>query len=130
MAARAAMEDALRPHGLGSTQWYVLHQLTHGGPTLQRDLQRTLQVERATLSVVVTALVSKGLIEQLPEPSDQRQKLLRMTAAGRRLWKQLPDLTRIEDTAFAGMDADDLATAANVLRTATERLENHRPERN
>ncbi|KRE27212.1 MarR family transcriptional regulator [Mycobacterium sp. Soil538] len=129
MGARAAMEDALRPHGLGSTQWYVLDQLAHEGPTLQRELQRSLQVERATLSVVVTTLVGKGLIEQLPDRSDQRQKLLRMTSSGTRLWNQLPDLSQIEKTAFAGMDASDLATAVDVLRIATERLENRPFER-
>jgi DNA-binding MarR family transcriptional regulator len=129
MAARAAMEDVLRPHGLGSTQWYVLYQLAHEGPTLQRELQRSLQVERATLSVVVGALVGKGLVEQLPDRSDQRQKLLRMTPAGTRLWNQLPDLSQIEKTAFAGMDAGDLATAVDVLRIATERLENRTYER-
>ncbi|WP_123027573.1 MarR family winged helix-turn-helix transcriptional regulator [Mycolicibacterium stellerae] len=123
MAARAAMEDALRPYGLGATQWYVLYQLAHEGPILQRDLQRTLQVERATLSVVVTTLVRKGLVEQLPDRRDQRQKLLRMTSAGTRLWEELPDLSRIEDVAFSGMDAADLATAVRVLRTATERLD-------
>lgn len=123
------MEDALRPHGLGSTQWYVLDQLAHEGPTLQRELQRSLQVERATLSVVVTTLVGKGLIEQLPDRSDQRQKLLRMTSSGTRLWNQLPDLSQIEKTAFAGMDASDLATAVDVLRIATERLENRPFER-
>ena len=124
MAARAAMDDALRPHGLGATQWYVLYQLAHQGPTLQRDLQRMLQVERATLSVVVTTLARKGLVEQLPDRVDQRQRLLRLTSAGTRLWKALPDLSRIEDIAFAGIDAADIATAARVLRIATERLQN------
>ena len=122
MAARAAMEDALRPYGLGATQWYVLYQLAHEGPTLQRDLQRALQVERATLSVIVTTLARKGLVEQLPDRLDQRQRLLRMTPAGTRLWAELPDLSRIEEVAFGGMDAADLATAARVLRAATERL--------
>jgi len=116
------MEDALRPYGLGATQWYVLYQLAHEGPTLQRDLQRALQVERATLSVIVTTLARKGLVEQLPDRLDQRQKLLRMTPAGTRLWAELPDLSRIEEVAFGGMDAADLATAARVLRAATERL--------
>ena len=118
------MDDALRPHGLGATQWYVLYQLAHQGPTLQRDLQRMLQVERATLSVVVTTLARKGLVEQLPDRVDQRQRLLRLTSAGARLWKALPDLSRIEDIAFAGIDAADIATAARVLRIATERLQN------
>ncbi|SBS72737.1 Transcriptional regulator, MarR family [uncultured Mycobacterium sp.] len=124
MAARAAMDDSLRPYGLGATQWYVLYQLAHEGPTLQRDLQRMLQVERATLSVVVTTLARKGLVEQLPDRVDQRQRLLRLTSAGTRLWEALPDLSRIEDIAFAGIDAADIATAVRVLRIATERLHN------
>lgn len=123
LAARAAMDEALRPYDLGATQWYVLYQLANEGPTRQRELQRILQVERATLSVVVTTLVRKGLVEQLPDHADQRQKLLQMTAAGARLWKTLPDLSRIEDLAFGGMNSADLATAARVLRMATERLE-------
>ncbi len=123
LAARTVMEDALRPYGLGATQWYVLYQLANEGPTLQRDLQRILQVERATLSDVVTRLGRKELVEQVPDERDQRQRLLRMTTAGLRLWNQLPDLSLIEDLAFGGIDPADLATAVRVLRIATERLE-------
>ena len=56
-AVRAAMESVLRPHGLGTTQYYVLYQLANEGPTMQRDLGRMLQIERATLSGIVAALV-------------------------------------------------------------------------
>ena len=117
------MEDALRPYDLGATQWYVLHHLTQLGPTMQRDLLNSLQVERSTLSVIVSALVRKGLIEQRPDPTDQRQKLLQMTPAGITLWDALPDLTHIHHTAFDGLDPSDVATALKVLRTATERLD-------
>ena len=37
-AGRALMEEALRPHDLGATQWYILHQLAQVGPTMQRVL--------------------------------------------------------------------------------------------
>jgi len=119
------MEDALRPYDLGATQWYVLHQLAHVGPTPQRDLVRLLQVERPTLSVIVTALVRKGLIEQLPDKTDQRQKLLQLTPAGEETWNHLPDLTHIHHTAFDGLDAADITVAIKVLRTATERLDTY-----
>lgn len=90
---------------------------------MQRDLLRFLQVERATLTVILGALVRKGLVEQVPDHTDQRQKLIRMTAAGERLWNVLPDLrTLINEAAFAGMDPADVETAIRVLRTATERL--------
>lgn len=123
-AGRAAMEVLLRPHDLGTTQWYVLYQLVHDGPTMQRELLRTLQIERATLSVVVGSLVRKKLVEQVPDRVDQRQKLLRITRAGTKLWNELPDLALIHRIAFDGIDAADIAIAVRVLKTATERLEN------
>jgi Transcriptional regulators len=122
-AGRAAMEAMLRPYDLGATQWYVLYRLSQDGPTMQRELVNALQVERATLSAVISVLVRKGLVEQVPDSVDQRQKLLRMTAAGNRLWKKLPDLRSIHDIAFQGLDDAAVATAIEVLQTATERLE-------
>ncbi|WP_372395610.1 MarR family winged helix-turn-helix transcriptional regulator [Azospirillum sp. HJ39] len=122
-AGRAAMDSALRPHDLGSVQWYVLHRLVSAGPTMQRDLVRLLDIERATMTGIVATLVRKGLVEQVPDRADQRQKLVRITAAGTRLWGELPDLSFIRSVAFDGIDEADLATAVRVLRTATERLE-------
>lgn len=122
------MEAALRPHDLGSTQWYVLHQLATEGPLMQRELLRRLQVERATLSAIVTALVRKGLIEQVSDERDQRQKLLRMTKTGTKLWNRLPDLHFIHQVAFDGIDKAEIAVAIEVLKTATERLIEHSPK--
>ncbi|UXA20614.1 MarR family transcriptional regulator [Mycobacterium sp. SMC-4] len=116
------MDDMLRPYDLGATQWYVLYQLAHAGPTRQRELQRILHVERATLSSVVIALVRKELIEQIPDSADQRQKLLRLTDSGQALWRDLPDLTHIHAMAFGDIDADDIAITIRVLQAATERL--------
>lgn len=90
---------------------------------MQRDLVKALQVERATLSTIIGVLVRKGLVEQVPDRVDQRQKLLQMTAAGAKLWNELPDLVVIHDVAFNGIDDAAVATAIQVLRTATERLE-------
>jgi len=117
------MEAMLRPYDLGTTQWYVLHRLKNVGPTMQRDLVKALQVERATLSAIVAVLVRKGLVEQVPDRVDQRQKLLRLTDAGEELWQALPDLTAIHDTAFEDMDEAAIAGAIQVLQSATERLE-------
>jgi DNA-binding MarR family transcriptional regulator len=125
-AVRAAMESVLRPYDLGSTQFYVLYELAHHGPAMQRDLGRTLQIERATLSGIVAALVRKGLIDQVPGSADQRQRVLRLTADGVRLWAELPDpLARIRAIAFEDADAAELATAARVLQTATRRINGH-----
>jgi len=125
-ASRAMMDSVLRPYDLGSTQWYVLYQLANGGPTMQRDLVRMLNIERATLSGVVTTLVRKGLVDQTPDSEDQRQRLLRITASGKKLWKSLPDpIQLILSVAFDGADPAELAIARRVLKTATQRLNGH-----
>ena len=129
-ASRALMDAVLRPYDLGSTQWYVLYQLANNGPTMQRDLVRLLQIERATLSGIVATLVRKGLIDQTPASQDQRQRMLHLTTSGKKLWKELPDpIALILSVAFDGVDQRELATASRVLQAATERLNNHISER-
>lgn len=123
------MEVVLRPYDLGTTQWYVLYLLANE-PINQRDLTHTLEIERATLSAIISALVRKGLVEQLSNPDDQRQKVLRLTTAGRNLWATLPDpIGLIAAVAFDGVDAAEIAIANRVLRDATERLNDYKNER-
>jgi MarR family transcriptional regulator, lower aerobic nicotinate degradation pathway regulator len=125
------MESVLRPYDLGSTQWYVLHQLADHGPTMQRDLARLLQIERATLSGIVSTLVRKGLVDQMPGAADQRQRVLRITDSGMKLWQELPDLlVVIRDIAFDGSDPAELAVALRVLQSATQRLNDHMADGN
>jgi DNA-binding MarR family transcriptional regulator len=52
-SVRAPCAARTAPYDLGSTQWYVLYRLANDGPTMQRDLGRMLQIERATLSGIV-----------------------------------------------------------------------------
>jgi DNA-binding MarR family transcriptional regulator len=120
------MDSILRPYDIGSTQWYVLHQLANEGPTMQRDLVLMLQIERATLSGVVTTLVRKGLVDQSSDTEDQRQRMLRLTRAGTKLWKELPDpIDLILTVAFSDADPAELAIARRVLQAATQRLNKH-----
>ncbi len=123
LTSRAVMEATLRPHDLGSTQWYVLWQLANNGPTAQRDFLNVLQVEKPTLSEVVSALVRKGFIEQTPASDDQRKRLLTITPAGLRLWQELPDpIGLILKLSFDGVEEAELATVVRVLQAARGRL--------
>jgi MarR family transcriptional regulator, lower aerobic nicotinate degradation pathway regulator len=124
------MDALLRPYGVGSTQWYILYRLANSGPTMQRDLLALLQIEKPTLSGVVATLVDKGWVEQIADVNDQRQRVLRLTAAGRKLWKKLPDpAALILSVAFDGVAESDLEIARRVLRDATERLNQQVTER-
>lgn len=126
LANRALIESVLRPYDLGSTQWYVLYQLAHDGPTMQRNMGQTLHIERATLSGIVATLVRKGLVDQIPDSVDQRQRVLRLTASGTKLWSELPDpIAVIRRISLAGIDDAELETTIRVLQTATQRINDH-----
>ncbi len=123
------MESVLRPYDLGNTQWYVLYLLANDGPMNQRDLTRMLEIERATLSAGIRALVRKGLINQMSDPDDQRRKVLQITTAGRNLWATLPDpIGLIATVAFDGVDDTEIETTNRVLRNATQRLNSYKKE--
>ena len=126
-AARAMMDSVLRPYDLGSTQWYVLDQLANKGPTMQRDLVRTLHIERATLSGVVA---TSGA--QRSRRSNARLRGSASTDASHHplgheaLEIELPDPTElILAVAFDGADPAELAIARRVLQAATQRLNQH-----
>jgi DNA-binding MarR family transcriptional regulator len=126
-ASRALAEAALRPYDLGNTQYYVLTRLAADGPLSQREVTRELDVERATLSAVIGALARKGLIEQQPDPHDQRQRQLSITPAGRELWATIADpIGLIASIAFEGVDDADIATMNRVLEEATRRLTDYK----
>ncbi|EFL03527.1 transcriptional regulator [Streptomyces sp. SPB78] len=130
LTSQSVMESLLRPFDLGPTQWYVLCHLAEEGPTPQSALVHTLRVERATMSGIVAALVRKGYVEQIPDPGDQRRKILRLTAGGEELWERLPDpVDEILAIAFEGVPQEAQDHAIDVLRAATERLTARLPAR-
>lgn len=69
-AGRALVDECLDPFDLGSTQWYVLWHLVNNGPSVQRDLARALELERATLSGIIATLVRKDLVAQTANGGD------------------------------------------------------------
>jgi DNA-binding MarR family transcriptional regulator len=77
----------------------------------------------------VATLVRKGLVDQMPDSADRRQRVLRITAAGMKLWLDLPDpLVLIRRIAYDGADDAELAIAVRVLKAATQRLADHLSE--
>ena len=73
------------PHSL--TDARVLFELSRAtdadGTTERLDLRQTLGIDASFLTRVLTRLERDGLVESMPSPSDGRQRLLRLTAAGR-----------------------------------------------
>jgi len=82
-----AFEAKLRPHGLRATQFSVLVALAAAGPKPVGALARALGVERTTLTRGAGVLERNGWIT-VRESQDGRERLLSLTASGRRKLEQ------------------------------------------
>src|SRR5436305_1772743 len=78
-------DEALRPLGLTSGQFSLMMSLNRPDPPAMGSIATLLAMDRTTLTAALKPLERRGLLEVRPDPKDKRGRLLRMTAAGRRL---------------------------------------------
>lgn len=80
----AAYDEALRPSGLRSTQFTVLHALSQRNGTSLGPLARETGTDRTTLTRSLQTLEASGLVKASAGKQDKRQTLLQLTADGRK----------------------------------------------
>lgn len=92
-------EEKLRPHGLRATQFSILAALALKGATPVGELADVLGLERTTLTRSAARMEKNGWLAAAASQDDARERLLRLTADGRRTlegafpaWKEAQDL--------------------------------------
>jgi MarR family transcriptional regulator, transcriptional regulator for hemolysin len=118
------IDDTLKGHGLGRSQYQVLSRVRRAGTLGQKDLQHALQVEPATLTGIVDVLVAKGWLERSESPGDKRCRTLRLTAEGLAVLESVPDPYEIaEERMLAGLSATRRAQVEGALEIMIRNLE-------
>jgi len=118
------IDDALKSHGLGRSQWQVLFRVRRAGTLAQRDLQQALQVEPATLTGILDVLVAKGWLERSESAEDKRCRVLKLSPAGLALLATIPDpYEGVETRMLAGISDAERARVESVLETMIRNLE-------
>jgi DNA-binding MarR family transcriptional regulator len=100
-AARALarrFDEALRPFGLTNGQFSLLMSLNRPEPPPMAPVASLLAMDRTTLTAALKPLERRGLVKVIPDPSDGRGRILKLTAKGRNLlaravpvWKSIHD---------------------------------------
>jgi DNA-binding MarR family transcriptional regulator len=116
-----ARRQAFAEHRIESWEFDVLAALRRAGTPYElspgRLLKETL-VTSGTMTNRVDRLAGRGLVERLPDPTDRRGVLVRLTASGRRTVDgALEGLLRREQDLLAGLDAADQERLAALLRS-------------
>lgn len=106
--------------GLSSARLSALSVVVFDGPVTPGDLAAAEQVSRPTMSRLLKALESLGLVERFTDPDDRRSVRIRATAEGRRLLEQ-GRARRVRRTLeiLAPLEGDDW----ELLERVVERLE-------
>ena len=87
-AARALarrFDEALRPFELTNGQFSLLMSLNRPEPPPMGPVASWLAMDRTTLTAALKPLERRGLVHVIPDPSDRRSRILKITDKGRNL---------------------------------------------
>ena len=84
-AVRAAINERVRPYGLTTLQYTTLSVLGRRGALSNAQLARRSYMTPQSMSEVIEALESKGLIERTQHPNHRRVLPAQVTATGRKV---------------------------------------------
>lgn len=120
---RILAEQLHRPDEMTAGSRSILFELDRSGPRTVPQMARARPVARQHIQGLVDSLRGRGLVELVENPAHRRSHLVRLTGPGRVLVEQMNRreielLERLE----IPLSADDLQTAAEVLRTLRESL--------
>jgi DNA-binding MarR family transcriptional regulator len=111
---------AFAEHDVESWEFDVLAALRRSGPPYELSpgrLVRETLVTSGTMTNRVDRLVSRGLVERLPDPSDRRAVIVRLTDDGRRTVDgALAGLLDSERDLLSALSPADQARLAGLLR--------------
>lgn len=84
--------------GLGVAEWRVLATLSNGRPITIGQLARDVLFQQPTLTKIIDRMETDGLVARVTANDDRRQRLVEISAKGRRLVRPLLAAARHHET--------------------------------
>ena len=104
--------------------WYYLRVLWLGDGVTQKFLSDMTNVTENTTVAMINGMVTHGLVDRVRDEKDRRKIRIHLTDRGRALEGELMQhAIEINRVAQAGIDPDDIATCASVLRRMSQNLQ-------
>ena len=118
--------DALtKDLGLSSARWQIFGQIARTpDPLTVSQLARDMGVQRQNVQPQVDLLVADGLVDLIENPNHRRAKLVRMSTAGQRAYREADRRQVVWSNRVArGLSVDELKVANELLREILHRLQ-------
>jgi len=115
--------EVFRAHGISPAQFNVLNVLAdHPEGLSQREISDILVVDRSNVTGLIDRMSAAGWVRREAVPGDRRAWRVRLTPAGRALWKEaFPDYAGAVGAAFAPIGATEGRQVLAVLKKVEAR---------
>ena len=128
---RSIVDEQLRQIGHSASRMEVLATIFYSPPfTTQIQIAKRVGIEGPTLTRTLDMLEADGLVERLPDPSDRRNKHLRLTEKGVDALNDIMAIAeKLRTRLLADIPEEDLDQANKLLLLMQDRLEAGLPPR-
>jgi DNA-binding MarR family transcriptional regulator len=107
--------DTTRRANLTPAQYSILSLLQERGACPFKDLAAAHHCSPATMTGIIDAMETKGLVTREPNPDDRRSLLARLTEEGRALQDSTPDLDKIFRSCCVGLAPGEFQQLGSLL---------------
>ena len=105
-------------------EWRALAVIAEHGTLSPTVVGQLAAMDKVKVSRATQSLVAKGLLRQMPDPSDGRGRLLRLTRKGVATHAgMVPLAAKLEATLFSDLSRAEMAALDRILAKITTRLE-------
>ncbi len=123
LAMHRTTDTQFAPYGVTADQFVLLATLSRGDAMTQRELARRMPSDPSTVRAMLVLLETQGLIERDVHPSDSRARTVALTAAGKRKFRQLWNVSEsIRTKMFEAIQPDDAVEFIRILTRIAESL--------
>jgi len=117
-------------HGVTADQFVILACLRDEDTITQKDLARRASSDPSTIRAMLILLEGRGLVARERNPEDSRERLVTLTAKGRRLFERLFKSSEpIREQMLAGFSEDEARLLVDCLRRLIENMSSVRARR-
>ena len=110
--------------GLTIWEWRVVAILGEGVPMTAQSIADSAAMDKVSVSRAVRSLVERDLVQRESHGSDGRARLLRLTAGGEAIYRDITPVALAEEAALVEeLDADEVAVLAGLLDRLRKRAE-------
>lgn len=125
---RARLDEAVRAHGVTTTEYVTLSVLRQRDGMSSAELARWAFVTPQAMNLVVSALEKRGLVRRQPDPSHGRVLRTSVTAHGLAALERCDhSMDVIETDMLQGIRSDELQLLRAMLASCAHSLEVTRP---